>query len=45
MIKNEEWVPVLLALGRRKEFAAMSVPWLLQMITASPAKRDALELF
>jgi DNA polymerase-3 subunit epsilon len=39
---------LLLALGRRKEFAAMRVPWLLQMSTASPAKRDALrqdELF
>ncbi|MDR0902381.1 MAG: 3'-5' exonuclease [Opitutaceae bacterium] len=39
---------LLLALGRREEFAGMSVPWLLQTSTASPAKRDALrqgELF
>jgi DNA polymerase-3 subunit epsilon len=32
---------LLLALGRRKEFAAMSVPWLLHMSTASPANRVA----
>ncbi|MDR2675547.1 MAG: 3'-5' exonuclease [Opitutaceae bacterium] len=33
---------LLLALGRRQEFAAMSLPWLLQMSTANPAKRDTL---
>jgi DNA polymerase III epsilon subunit-like protein len=39
---------LLLALGRRREFAAMTVSWLLQMSTANAAQRDALrqdELF
>jgi DNA polymerase III epsilon subunit-like protein len=39
---------VLIAIGRRPEFAAMTVPWLLQMSTANPGRRDALrqgELF
>jgi DNA polymerase-3 subunit epsilon len=39
---------LLLSLGRSPGFAGMSVPWLLQMSTANPEKRDALrqgELF
>lgn len=39
---------LLLSLGRRPEFAGMSVSWLLQMSTANPEKRDAMrqgELF
>lgn len=39
---------LLLALGRRAEFARMTLPWLLQMSTANPEKRDAMrqgELF
>lgn len=34
---------LLLALGRRPEFARMTVPWLLQTSTANPAKRAALQ--
>lgn len=39
---------LLVSLGRRAEFAAMSIPWLLQQSTANPEKRAALrqdELF
>lgn len=39
---------ILLALGRRAEFAHMSISWLLQTSTANPEKRDAMrqgELF
>jgi DNA polymerase-3 subunit epsilon len=39
---------LLITLGRRPEFARMTVPWLLQISTANPAKRAALrqdELF
>ncbi len=39
---------LLVALGRSPEFSRMTVPWLLQMSTANPQKREALrqdELF
>ncbi len=39
---------LLLSLGRRREFAAMTVPWLLQTSTANPTRRAELaqdELF
>jgi DNA polymerase III epsilon subunit-like protein len=39
---------LLLSLGSHPEFSQMTVPWLLQMSTANPAKREALrqdELF
>ena len=34
---------LLIALGRRPEFARMTVPWLLQTSTANPEKRAALQ--
>ena len=33
---------LLVSLGRRAEFSEMTVPWLLQMSTSNPQKRDAL---